>query len=134
MRFLPHGYGKFSNEKEFLNFEEFLNFCKKNNFDQTGYAKKYQSLKDIYDYILEIERKRSSINFDIDGIHDVKRKTESTYIKFGDGYQIDVKGSSSKFNNLAFGTLIKAKSAAQGGNAPINLVIRLMQKNGMIID
>jgi len=74
--------------------------------------------------------KMSDINFDIDGIHDVKRKTVSTYIKFGDGYQIDVKGSSSKFNNLAFGTLIKAKSAAQGGNAPINLVIRLMQKNG----
>ena len=51
-------------------------------------------------------------------------------MKFGDGYQIDVKGSSSKFNNLAFGTLVKAKSAAQGGNAPINLVIRLMRKNG----
>ena len=74
--------------------------------------------------------KMSDINFDIDGIHDEKRKTVSTYIKFGDGYQIDVKGSSSKFNNLAFGTLIKAKSAAQGGNAPINLVIRLMKKNG----
>ena len=68
LRFIPHGYGKFSYEKEFLSFEEFLNFCKKNNFDQTGYAKKYQSLKDIYDYILEIERKRSSINFDIDGM------------------------------------------------------------------
>ena len=68
LRFIPHGYGKFSYEKEFLSFEEFLNFCKKNNFDQTGYAKKYQSLKNIYDYILEIERKRSSINFDIDGM------------------------------------------------------------------
>jgi hypothetical protein len=70
------------------------------------------------------------IKFDINGIHDRTKKTVSTYIKFGDGYQIDVKGSSSKFNNLAFGTLIKAKSAAQGGNAPINLVIRLMKKNG----
>jgi len=74
--------------------------------------------------------KMSDIKFEIDGIHDEGRKTVSTYIKFGDGYQIDVKGSSSKFNNLAFGTLIKAKSAAQGGNAPINLVIRLMKKNG----
>ena len=29
--------------------------------------------------------KMSDINFDIDGIHDEKRKTVSTYIKFGDG-------------------------------------------------
>ena len=70
------------------------------------------------------------IDFVIDGIHDKSKKTVSTYIKFGQGYQIDVKGSSSKFNNLAFGTLIKAKSAAQGGNAPIELVIGLMKKNG----
>ena len=74
--------------------------------------------------------KMKDINFVIDGIHDRSKKTVSTYIKFGEGYQVDVKGSSSKFNNLAFGTLIKAKSAAQGGNAPIELVIGLMKKNG----
>ncbi len=68
LRFIPHGYGIFSYEKEFLNFEEFLVFCKKNNFDQTGYAKKYTSLKDIYNYVYEIEKKRSSIEFDIDGM------------------------------------------------------------------
>ncbi len=68
LRFIPHGYGKFSDEKEFLNFEEFLVFCKKNNFDQTGYAKKFTSLKKIYSYVSEIEKKRSSINFDIDGM------------------------------------------------------------------
>ncbi len=68
LRFIPHGYGKFSYEQEFLNFEEFLIFCKKNNFDQTGYAKKYNNLNNIYAYISEIERKRSLINFDIDGM------------------------------------------------------------------
>ena len=68
LRFIPHGYGKFTYEKEFLNFEEFLNFCKKNNFDQTGYSKKYDNLIDIYNYISDIEKKRSSINFDIDGM------------------------------------------------------------------
>ena len=68
LRFIPHGYGKFSYQNEFLNFEEFLSFCKKNNFDQTGYAKKYDNLKDIYDYIFDIEKKRLSINFDIDGM------------------------------------------------------------------
>ena len=68
LRFIPHGYGKFSYEQEFLNFEEFLIFCKKNNFDQTGYAKKYNNLNYIYAYISEIEKKRSIINFDIDGM------------------------------------------------------------------
>ncbi len=68
LRFIPHGYGKFSYEQEFLNFEEFLIFCKKNNFDQTGYAKKYNNLNNINAYISEIERKRSLINFDIDGM------------------------------------------------------------------
>ncbi len=68
LRFIPHGYGKFTYEKEFYNFEEFLTFCKKNNFDQTGYSKKYDNLIDIYNYISDIEKKRSTINFDIDGM------------------------------------------------------------------
>ena len=79
----------------------------------------------------EIETKQYTMNdidFVIDGIYDEKRKTVSTYIKFSKDYSIDIKGSSSKFNNLAFGTSIKAKSAAQGGNAPIELVIGLMKK------
>lgn len=74
--------------------------------------------------------KMSDIDFIIDGIYDEKRKTVSTYVKFSKDYSIDIKGSSSKFNNLAFGTSIKAKSAAQGGNAPIELVLALMKKNG----
>ena len=68
LRFIPHGYGKFSYENEFLYFEDFLSFCKENNFDRTGYAKKFKSLKNIYNYISEIEKKRSSISFDIDGM------------------------------------------------------------------
>ena len=68
LRFIPHGYGKLSYEDEFFNFEDFLSFCKKNNFNKTGYAKKYSSLEDIYDYISEIEKKRTSIDFDIDGM------------------------------------------------------------------
>ena len=81
----------------------------------------------------KIETKQYTMNdidFVIDGIYDEKRKTVSTYIKFSKDYAIDIKGSSSKFNNLSFGTSIKAKSAAQGGNAPIELVLALMKKNG----
>ena len=68
LRFIPHGYGIISYENEFLNFEEFMAFCKKNNFEQTGYSKSYDNLKNLYDYIDEIEKKRFSINFDIDGM------------------------------------------------------------------
>ena len=68
LRFIPHGYGTYSYKHEFLNFEDFLTFCKKNNFDKTGYSKKYDNLEDIYKYVSDIEKKRSSINFDIDGL------------------------------------------------------------------
>ncbi len=68
LRFIPHGYGKHSYDQEFLNFENFLTFCKKNNFDQTSYSKRYDNLDDIYKYISEIEKKRSTIDFDIDGM------------------------------------------------------------------
>ena len=68
LRFIPHGYGTYSYKNEFLNFEDFLTFCKKNNFDKTGYSKKYDNIEDIYKYVSDIEKKRSSINFDIDGL------------------------------------------------------------------
>ena len=68
LRFIPHGYGKISYEKEFLNFEEFLSFCRKNNFDQTGFSKSYDNLQNLYNYIHVIEKKSFSINFDIDGM------------------------------------------------------------------
>ncbi len=68
LRFIPHGYGTYSYKHEFLNFEDFLTFCKKNNFDKTGYSKKYDNIEDIYKYVSDIEKKRSSINFDIDGL------------------------------------------------------------------
>ena len=101
MRFIPHGYGKFSYEKEFLNFEEFLNFCKKNNFDQTGYAKKYTNLNDIYNYISDIEKKRSSINFDIDGM----------VIKINDLDLQRMLGSTNKFPRWAIAAKFSSEEA-----------------------
>ncbi len=101
LRFIPHGYGKFSNEKEFLNFEEFLVFCKKNNFDQTGYAKKFTSLKKIYSYVSEIEKKRSSINFDIDGM----------VIKINDLDLQRMLGSTNKFPRWAIAAKFSSEEA-----------------------
>jgi len=101
LRFIPHGYGKFSYEKEFLNFEEFLSFCKKNNFDQTGYAKKYTSLKNIHSYVSEIEKKRSSIKFDIDGM----------VIKINDLDLQRMLGSTNKFPRWAIAAKFSSEEA-----------------------
>ena len=101
LRFIPHGYGKFSYDKEFLNFEEFITFCKKNNFDQTGYAKKYTSLKSIYSYVSEIEKKRSSINFDIDGM----------VIKINDLNLQKMLGSTNKFPRWAVAAKFSSEEA-----------------------
>ena len=101
LRFIPHGYGKFTYEKEFLNFGEFLNFCKKNNFDQTGYSKKYDNLIDIYNYISDIEKKRSSINFDIDGM----------VIKINDLDLQRMLGSTNKFPRWAIAAKFSSEEA-----------------------
>ncbi len=101
LRFIPHGYGKFSYKEEFLNFEEFLSFCKKNNFDQTGYARKFTSLKNIYDYISDIEKQRSSINFDIDGM----------VIKISDLNLQRMLGSTNKFPRWAIASKFSSEEA-----------------------
>ena len=101
LRFIPHGYGKFSYEKEFLNFEDFLSFCRENNFDRTGYAKKFKSLKNIYDYISEIEKKRYSINFDIDGM----------VIKISDLNIQKMLGSTNKFPRWAIAAKFSSEEA-----------------------
>ena len=101
LRFIPHGYGKFTDKYEFLNFEEFLSFCKKNNFDQTGYAKKYSNLKDIYDYIYDIEKNRLSINFDIDGM----------VIKISDLDLQRMLGSTNKFPRWAIAAKFSSEEA-----------------------
>ena len=101
LRFIPHGYGKFSSEKDFTNFEEFLAFCKKNNFDQTGYAKKYTSLKNIHTYVSDIEKKRSSIKFDIDGM----------VIKINDLDLQKMLGSTNKFPRWAIAAKFSSEEA-----------------------
>ena len=68
----------------------------------------------------------TDIKFDIDNIK--KDELVSTYIKFGTKFGIDVRSSSSKYENLVFATQITGASA-QGGNAPVEMVVELV-KNG----
>ncbi len=118
LRFIPHGYGKFSYEQEFLNFEEFLIFCKKNNFDQTGYAKKFNNLKKIYSYISDIEKKRSSIKFDIDGM----------VIKISDLNIQRMLGSTNKFPRWA----IAAKFSSEEALTQVNKIELQIGRTGAI--
>ena len=68
LQFIPHSYGYISDFDEFLTFEKYLIFCKKNNFKISNYSKKYKKLSDANDYIRKIEKNRSDIEFDIDGM------------------------------------------------------------------
>ena len=68
LQFIPHSYGYISDFDEFLTFEKYLIFCKKNNFKISNYSKKYKKLSDVNDYIKKIEKNRSDIEFDIDGM------------------------------------------------------------------
>ena len=69
--------------------------------------------------------KMNDIKFKIDNVH--LGSTVSTYIKFGTSFGIDVRSSSSGFENLVFATQISG-AAAQGGNAPVAFVNELMRE------
>ena len=68
LQFIPHSYGYVSNYDEFLTFDKYLIFCEKNNFKISNYSKKYKKLSDVYEYVKKIEKNRSEIEFDIDGM------------------------------------------------------------------
>ena len=69
----------------------------------------------------------NDIKFVIDNIH--LQGLVSTYINFGTSFAIDVRSSSSKFQSLDWATQIKGK-AAQGGNAPRDMVVKLTKLKG----
>ena len=134
LRFIPHGYGKFTNKNEFLNFEEFLSFCKKNNFDQTGYAKKFTNLKNIYNYISEIEKKRLSINFDIDGMV-IKISDLNLQIMLGSTNKFPRWAIAAKFSSEEALTQVKKIELQIGRTGAITPVARLKPINigGVIV-
>ena len=134
LRFIPHGYGKISNEKEFLNFEEFLSFCKKNNFEQTGYAKSYDNLKNLYDYINEIEKKRFSIDFDVDGMV-IKISDLSLQRMLGNTNKFPRWAIAAKFNSQEALTQVEKIELQIGRTGAITPVARLKPINigGVIV-
>jgi len=79
LQFMPHSYGYISNYDEFSTFDKYLIFCKKNNFKISNYSKKYKKISDVYGYVKKIEKNRSEIEYDIDGmvikINDINTQT-----------------------------------------------------------
>jgi|TARA_S200002703_G_scaffold156876_1_gene163451 hypothetical protein len=76
----------------------------------------------------EIEKyKMQDIKFDIDNIFDGEKVT--TYVKYGRGnaYSVNITKAN---NNLGFNTAIKKTPAAQGGQAPVKMVIELLRRKG----
>ena len=71
------------------------------------------------------------IKFDINNI--IEGETVTTYVKCGSGndYSLNISKSGSRRSpsNLTFNTSIKATPAAQGGQAPVKMIVDLLQRN-----
>ena len=75
-----------------------------------------------------MELNMSDIDLEIDNI--VKQELVTTYIKFAKTHTMNINlGDKKKFGNLTFNTQVKG-TAAQGGQAPTNLVQKLLHKKG----
>lgn len=80
-----------------------------------------KKLSDIENYEMK------DIKFDIDNIFDGEKVT--TYVKYGKGNSYSVNITKAN-NNLGFNTAIKKTPAAQGGQAPVKMVIELLRRKG----
>ena len=71
------------------------------------------------------------VSFNIDNIF--QGETVTTYIKYGNAgdYSVNISKSGSRkvAGNLTFNTSIKATPAAQGGQAPVKMIIELLKRN-----
>ncbi len=66
LKFLPHGLGKCS--KDFENFEDFYKSIENYGIRVNKLTNKFSNLKSIYQMYKDINDKRSSLNYDIDGL------------------------------------------------------------------
>ena len=101
LEFIPHSYGYVSNYDEFLTFDKYLIFCEKNNFKISNYSKKYKKLSDVYEYVKKIEKNKSEIEFDIDGM----------VIKINDINTQNMLGNTSKYPRWAVAAKFSSEKA-----------------------
>ena len=101
LQFIPHSYGYISNYDEFSTFDKYLTFCKKNNFKISNFFQKYKKLSDVYDYVKKIEKNRSEIGFDIDGM----------VVKINDVNTQNMLGNTSKYPRWAVAAKFSSEKA-----------------------
>ena len=68
LNFIPHGFGHITNKDTFTTYEKFLIFCSKNNFRLTNKHKIIKNVIEIDKYVKNIEKLRSDMPYDIDGM------------------------------------------------------------------
>ena len=112
---------------DLLNKKELVGISLKQIKDNAPAVLELRNTKTTYKdpHIEDKNFKMNDIKFKIDNVH--LGSTVSTYIKFGTSFGIDVRSSSSGFENLVFATQISG-AAAQGGNAPVAFVNELMRE------
>lgn len=112
---------------DLLNKKELVGISLKQIKDNAKAVLELRNTKTTYKdpHIEDKNFKMNDIKFKIDNVH--LGSTVSTYIKFGTSFGIDVRSSSSGFENLVFATQISG-AAAQGGNAPVAFVNELMRE------
>jgi len=128
LRFIPHGYGHTSNSNYFKFYEDFLKFCKTNQFNLTNKAKNFKSIKDVFDYVKELEKERFKIQYDIDGV--VTKINEINIQKrLGDTNKFPRWAIASKFDSNKSLTKIEKIEIQVGRTGALTPVARLQSVN-----
>ncbi len=132
LKFIPHGIGKCS--KSFDKIEDYYNLLKIWKITSNNLSKKCNSVEEIIKFYNQIDQKRSSIDYDIDGlvvkINSFKLQERLGYVGKNPRWAIAIKFSAEKAN-----TIIKSIDYQVGRTGAITPVARLQPVNlgGVII-
>ncbi len=134
LQFIPHGYGHISDSNEFNTYQEFMEFCNKNKFKKTKIAKKFSDLNSVQNYVNEIEKLRTKIPFDIDGMV-IKINNIETQNELGNTSKYPRWAVASKFNSETALTSILSIDLQVGRTGAVTPVARLEPINigGVIV-
>ncbi len=132
LKFIPHGIGKCS--YNFDKIENYYDLLKNWNIAPNNLSKKCQSVEEIIKFYNKIDQKRSTIDYDIDGlvvkINSFKLQERLGYVGKNPRWAIAIKFSAEKAN-----TIIQSIDYQVGRTGAITPVARLQPVNlgGVII-
>ena len=132
LKFIPHGIGKCSNN--FDKIENYYDQLSHWNITPNNLSKKCNSVEEIFKFYNQIDQKRSSIDYDIDGlvvkINSFKLQERLGYVGKNPRWAVALKFSAEKAN-----TIIQSVDYQVGRTGAITPVARLQPVNlgGVII-